>query len=74
MITKRIKFLQDWSFKPHVMQTIIYEAGQTYRLKKEWAEKALSLGVAEETDFPTPKKGVLEDVNETNDKGKSKNE
>lgn len=53
-IQRRIRFLQDWDWKPTSNSTIGYRAGQAYFVKAACAAKALEEGVAEPVTVKAP--------------------
>lgn len=58
----RIKFLQDFDYKPVPQQVYSYKAGNTALVTQEIADKAIEEGKAELTDIPTPPSGIKETI------------
>lgn len=55
---RRIRFVENWDWKPSPMATIAYRAGQTYFVRLECAEKALRLGKAVAVETGGPLAGI----------------
>jgi hypothetical protein len=49
----RIKFLEDFEYKPIAQQTFLYKKDDVVLVTHEIAEKAIKLGKAENTEFPS---------------------
>lgn len=54
----RIKFLKDFYYKPLPQQTFLYKKDDVVLVTQEIANKAVSSGAAEVTDFPSPPAGI----------------
>lgn len=49
----RVKFLEDFEYKPVAQQTFLYKKGDVVLVTNEIAKKAIDSGKAENTKFPT---------------------
>lgn len=58
----RIKFLEDFDYKPVPQQVYSYKAGNTALVTQDIADKAIAENKAELTDFPTPPSGIKETI------------
>lgn len=56
----RVRFLADFDYKPTPRVTIAYRAGDVRLVKRDCGERAMALGRAELTSFPTPPSGLAE--------------
>lgn len=58
----RVRFIADFDYKPTAQMTIAYRAGDVRLVKRECGERAIALGRAELTDFPTPPAGLAQTI------------
>lgn len=58
----RIKFLEDFEYKPVPQQTYFYSKGDIALVTQEIANKAISANKAEATDFAAPPSGINETI------------
>ena len=58
----RVKFLEDFEYKPLPQQTYAYKKGDVVLVTQEIAEKAIGAMKAEVTDFPVPASGIKETI------------
>lgn len=65
----RVKFLQDFEYKPVPQQTFLYKKGDIVLVTNEIAKKAIDSGKAENTKFPTD---IPSGINNTISKFKNK--
>lgn len=65
----RVKFLEDFEYKPVAQQTFLYKQGDVVLVTNEIAKKAIDSGKAENTKFPTD---IPSGINNTISKFKNK--
>lgn len=58
----RIKFLEDFDYKPIPMQTYSYKKGDVALVTQEIASKAIAANKAELTDFDAPPAGIKDTI------------
>lgn len=58
----RIKFLEDFDYKPIPQQTYSYKKGDVALVTQEIADKAISANKAEVTEFSAPPSGINETI------------
>lgn len=58
----RIKFLEDFTYKPLQQQTFLYKKGDVLLVKEEIASLAINAGKAILSEVPTPPAGINETI------------
>lgn len=58
----RIKFLQDFTYKPVPQQTYVYNKGDVVLVTQDIANKAISTKKAEATEFVAPPSGINQTI------------
>jgi|SRR5215217_461874 len=58
----RIKFLEDFDYKPIPMQTYSYKKNDVALVTQEIANKAIAANKAEPTDFDAPPAGINDTI------------
>lgn len=58
----RIKFLEDFDYKPIPQQTYSYKKGDVVLVTQEIANKAIAANKAEVTEFSAPPSGINETI------------
>lgn len=58
----RIKFIEDFAYKPIPQQTYLYKKGDVALVTQEIAKSAIAKGKAEPTDFPAPTASIADTI------------
>lgn len=58
----RIKFIEDFAYKPIAQQTYLYKAGDVVLVTQEIANKAINGNKAVLTELPVPPAGINETI------------
>lgn len=69
----RIKFLEDFDYKPLPQQTFTYKKGDVVLVTHEIASKAIAANKAQETEFPAPPSGINTTIGKFKNTRKRKN-